>query len=543
MTRLLLFQARRDRVSLPIWVLAIATMCYVSTVAVHSEFGTASARADLLRLALNSPALLALRGAPNGDSLGSTVFFQLFTWLAFAAGLMNTFFATRHGRSDEEQGRRELIATTSVSRLAPLWATLLLGCIANVALGTLATLGFIAAGLDVTGALLAGAALATTGLTFLGLGTLAGEVVGTGRAANAVGSVMVILAYVLRAIGDILGKANNDSLHLTPAWPTWLSPIGWGELTFAFSTNDARPLAIGVLVAVGAVTATVMIRCRRDVGASLVLERPGRPSASVHLRSPFTLAWRVGRSSLTAWICGSTLLGLAFGTLATVASQAVFDNPQVADILRSLGQTSSADMVTTFFAMAGVFIGVLGACAGLQNLVRLRGDESEGRADLQLAASSSRARWLLASVLMGVMSAVLVVMVSALAVWLAVLATDLSSAATRSLVQVLVQIPAALVFVAVGALALAAWPRQSIALTWGFLTVGVTIGLFGGLLHLPQAVMNLSPLTHVPTVPAHGGILSSGAAEFAGPLIVMTVLATGFIIAAVVLIRRRDLIA
>src|SRR6478752_8790572 len=129
MLPILLQQVRRDRIILPIWVLGTAALLAVSAASVVSEYGDAEGRAGILTVALATPALLALRGIPNGDSVGSAVHFQSFAFLAVTIGLMNVFLATRHGRADEETGRRELVLAAPVSRLAPMGATILLGLI------------------------------------------------------------------------------------------------------------------------------------------------------------------------------------------------------------------------------------------------------------------------------------------------------------------------------------------------------------------------------------------------------------------------------
>lgn len=134
MIRLLRLQARRDRIALTIWILTIAVLATASVSAALDLYPSDAQRADTFRLALATPAILVFRGAMNGPSEGSMVMFQSFAWLALTIALMNTFLAVRHGRADEERGRRELIGATPVSRLAPLAATLTLGVLANVVL-------------------------------------------------------------------------------------------------------------------------------------------------------------------------------------------------------------------------------------------------------------------------------------------------------------------------------------------------------------------------------------------------------------------------
>lgn len=184
MTTVLALQARRDRRQILVWVVVVAVLVVGSGNAVLAEVPTEQDRANLLRLALATPAVLSARGAPNGASAGSVVFFQLFSWLAVTVGLMNTFLAARHGRGDEEHGLRELLVSTRVRRTAPVVATLLLGSLVNLAVVVVTTLGLVAIGLPAVGSTVAGLALGLTGFAFLGVGLLASQVTSTSRAAN-----------------------------------------------------------------------------------------------------------------------------------------------------------------------------------------------------------------------------------------------------------------------------------------------------------------------------------------------------------------------
>ena len=88
MWRLLRAQARRDRWQLVIWVIGIWLLTVASSSAAAGEFGTLAERTSLVKLAIQNPAILAIRGAPNGVDLGAVLFFELFTFLAVMAALM-----------------------------------------------------------------------------------------------------------------------------------------------------------------------------------------------------------------------------------------------------------------------------------------------------------------------------------------------------------------------------------------------------------------------------------------------------------------------
>ncbi|MEO5920581.1 MAG: polyketide antibiotic transporter [Pseudolysinimonas sp.] len=529
MFRILLQQIRRDRLTLPIWILGTVGLLAATANSVAALYGADVTQ--ILTLALATPALLALRGIPNGDSLGSAVHFQSYAFLAVMIGLMNVFLATRHGRADEEKGRRELVAASPVSRLAPPVATLVLGFIANGLIVVLATASYRGAGLDASGSLLSATALGVTGLAFLGLGMLAGELTATSRGANGAGTIVVLASYALRAGGDALGTPDFAKLTLTPAWPSWISPIGWGQQTLAFTENRWWPVAAIGALAVVAVATALAVHARRDLGASLLPERTGRAAANRGLGSPVGLAWRLQVPTLIAWTVGSALLGLVLGALVTAIAGAEIDSPAVQAVLDSLGNTQG-DLGDALIPAVMAIVGILAAAAGVQAVLRMREEETDGRAEEVLAFPRSRHGWLLAFTAVGAISVLVVLAATGLAAAAGFFALDDPDRAWLALGQSLVQAPAALAFVGAAALFVGLIPRAAIALGWGVFVAGVGLGLFGGLLDLPDEVIDASPISHVPTLPSDDWV----------PTIVIA--AIGFALAALAALafRRRDLV-
>lgn len=529
MVRILLQQIRRDRLTLPIWILGTVALLAATANSVGALYS--GDVTQILTVALATPALLALRGIPNGDSLGSAVHFQSFAFLAVTIGLMNVFLATRHGRADEEKGRRELIAAAPVSRLAPPVATLVLGLVANGLFVVLALGGYLGAGLDAPGALLSATALGITGLAFLGVGMLAGELTATSRAANGVGTIVVLLSYALRAGGDALGTPDIAKLTLTPAWPSWISPIGWGQQTLAFTENRWWPVAaIGALAVVG-MTIALVVHARRDLGASLLQERSGRAAALSGLGSPFGLAWRLQVPTLIAWTVGSALLGMVLGSLVTAIADADIDSPTIQAVLESLGH-SQGDLGDAMIPALMAIVGILAAAAGVQAVLRMREEEVDGRTEAVLSAPRSRHGWLLAFTAVGALSVLVVLVATGLAAAAGFAALDDPDRAWLVLGQSLVQAPAALSFVGAAALFVGLIPRAAIALGWGIFAIGVGLGMFGGLLDLPDNVIDASPISQVPTLPTDDWV----------PTIVLGAVAVGLAGLAALAFRRRDLV-
>ncbi|SDS33285.1 ABC-2 type transport system permease protein [Friedmanniella luteola] len=533
MTHLLRFRARRDRRQLLIWVLAIGLLVVVTGRTVLAEFPTEADRAPLLRLALVTPALLAFRGVPNGPGEGSLLFFQLFSWIAVVVALLNTFLATRHGRGDEERGRSELLLAAPVGRTASVSATWVLGTAVDVVVAAVAAAGFTVLGLPPAGALLAGAALGVTGFAFLGLGLLVNQLAPTSRSANGLAGAVVGAAYLLRAAGDALGRVDLDRLTTRAAWPSWLSPIGWGEQTFAFTADRPTPLLLGL--ALGASTGAVALRlqARRDLGQSLLPQRTGRAAAGPGLRSGLGLAWRLQWPAVLGWAAGAAVLGLATGSLSRAVADATLDNAQVRAVLASLASGAGGDLVGVFLTAILSLVGVLAAAAGLQSVLRMRSEETDGTVELVLAGPVSRARWLVDGLVLGGLAALAVL--AGVSVTAALGFAVLGDGAHASLAarQAFAGLPAALVFVGLGSALVAVLPRWAAATSWALFGLAVAGGVFGLLLGLPDPARTLSPFSHLPTLPVQDW----------SPLVAMTLVALALAGAAALALRRRDLTA
>lgn len=488
---LVLAQARRDRIVLPVWIMGIALLGFAVAGAVATEFADEADTAAIINVAAVSPAFLFVRGLPDGTGIGAVVFFQGYAFTAVLAGLMSTFLVIRHTRTDEELGRAELIGSVPIPRAASLTATLMLGAAANLVLALCVAAGFAAAGLPGPGAVTAGAAVGAVGAFFVAVSAAIAQVMPSGRAANGAAAGLVGAAYFLRGIGDAFGTPSADLTQVTSGWVSLLSPIGWGQRSRPFSAADPAPLLVLTAAAAALAVTVLVVRSGRDLGASLLPERAGRERGGAGGGSFLGLAWRQQRPTLIGWCLFAALLGIA---------------------------------------------GVLAAAAGIQAVLRLCAEEAEGRAELLLATPRSRARWLGANLVLAAASVAVVAVVAGTAATIGLSLSGVVNGPPGLLVAAaLAQAPAAAVFVAATAVLFAAVPRVSIPLGWGTLAGGLVLGQFGELLHLPAWLQDVSPFRHSAAMPVEPF-------DPAAALTMSAIALTGAGIAAY-LPRRRDLTA
>ncbi|WP_306231637.1 ABC transporter permease [Agrococcus beijingensis] len=491
---------RRDRLVVLLWVLAVAGMWAAVLGGLGAAFDE-QARRGLVALLSAQPALLLLRGAPAGISLGAVMFVSTYAYLAVMVAFMMTFFAVRHSRGDEDAGRAELVRGTAVGRWAPLVSTLIAGVV-ELAIVCGAVLAVsVALGLPAFGSLLLATALAGVGAVGMLVGLLAGQVFPTSRAANGAASIVVGVWFFVRGIGDALGDPSADLTRVEAAWPVWLSPIGWGAQTHPYADAPWEPdgtpllLFVAAVLVLGALVAA--LESRRELGRSLLPERVGRPTGSARLGlspggAPVGLTARLLRGGLLAWLVVGAVLGTVAGRLAPVLAGALDDNPALGGIVATLGEESGGDTEGMFITAIAGIIGVI-ACAGaMQAVIRLRHEE-QAHGELVLATTVRRIGWLASHLLLGVVTAL-----ATLAAFTLVTGASLAAAGDDRWGQLasvaVTHLPLVAVYLALAAALVAFLPSTVAWLGWVLLIGLLLVGDFAPLLGDAWAWLeNISP--------------------------------------------------
>ena len=264
---------------------------------------------------------------------------------------------------------------------------------------------------------------------------------------------MLGAAFLLRAIGDSAGPSG-------PSWLTWTSPLGWVELTRPFDGQQWWVLALPAAVLAAGVGAAYALAARRDYGAGLLPDRPGRPSASGLLRGPLGLAWRLQRGLLGGWAAGVVCVFAASGAAAKGIGSLLGGSTQLRNEFTRLGGQAA---ITNAYLAALMLLAGLGAAGYATSAVlRLRTEETGGLAEPLLATAVGRIRWGLSQVAVAVFGAAVLLALAGLAAGLGYgLRTGSASTgpqAARMLGAAMAQLPASLVIagVAVALVGLAA---------------------------------------------------------------------------------------
>ena len=166
---------RRDRITLPLWVLLLSVpLATVYVGSIEKVYPTEAARAGFAASIMASPAQRALYGQVYNNSIGAVGIWKagMFHLLIAIAVILTVI---RHTRADEETGRTELIDSTAVGRYASLTAALMLCFGASIATGAIGAAGLLSTDIPAAGSLAFGAALAGSGLVFTAVAAVAAQ--------------------------------------------------------------------------------------------------------------------------------------------------------------------------------------------------------------------------------------------------------------------------------------------------------------------------------------------------------------------------------
>ncbi|MFJ5124058.1 ABC transporter permease [Streptomyces sp. NPDC088555] len=515
---LLRLALRRDRIMLPIWVLALGGTFSSIGSSIAALYDTSAQRAELAASMNGNSSLRAMYGPVFDDSVGGLVSWRMAAFGAVLAAVMSLIVVIRHTREEEETGRQEMLSSAMVGRRAPLTAALLTAVIANAALALVIASGLAGSGAGGAGAVALALAVAGTGVLFACTAAIAAQFTESARLAKGLTAAVIGAAFVLKAAGD--SAADDGSSPMT-----WLSPIGWAENVRAYA--DERWWVLFVLAAAVAVQAVLAytLAGRRDVGMSFLATRPG--PAQGRITTAFGLALRLQRGALTGWTLSFAVVGVAFGGLADGAVDLVGDNEKTREIFERMGGQDG--LTDAFLATMVSVLGMVAALYIVASVLRLHGEETAGRAEPVLAGGVGRIGWAAGHLVVAFGGAALLMAVGGLG-----LAAGYGHGLPAVLGASLVQLPAIWLLGGVTVLLYGAFPKAAVA-AWGVAGICLALGWLGPAVNMPQAVMDVSPFTHLPKLPGGTGM------EW-GPVLILTAVATVLVGAGVGALRRRDVL-
>jgi len=419
-------------------------------------------------------------------------------YAAWRAGGMLSIFAAAWGllaavramRTEEDAGRQELVLAGILSRRGALAASLAAIAIGWAVLWLALFVGLAGSRLPAGGSAFLALAIVAVTPVFVGVGALASQLAPNRRIALELGGAALAAAFLVRVVAD------TSSL----GWLRWITPLGWVEELRAFASPHPAVLLLPLASSLLLLGVAAGIALRRDVGSGVLRARDDAEPNLALLGSPTAQALRAERVSLLVWLLGAGSFAFVLGVIANSVSSASLSQTlreQLAKLGASAIATPSGYLSFTFLFF--VLAVSLFCCS---QVAAARREESEQQLETLLALPVSRVRWLAGRLLLAAAAAAAIALSAGLLAW----AGAASQGAAVDLPDMLGAgancLPAALLFLGLGALAFAVLPRASPGIAYGLTLVAFVLELFGPLVGVPGWVLGVSPFHHLGLVPA-----------------------------------------
>ena len=486
------FILRRDRLRIPVWLISIAALTFVVAEAFTDLYASEEAKLGMAET-MRNPAMAAMVGRGYGlDNYtnGAMMAHQMLLFTGIAVAIMCVLLVARHTRTDEEDGRIELIRSLPTGRLSSLNATLIVMLGVNVVLALLIGIGLYALqieSMDLEGSLLYGAALGAIGLFFTAITAVFAQASENARGTIGLSFTVLGVAYLLRAVGD----AGNEAI-------SWFSPLGWVLGAEVYVNNYWWPILLTVGVSIAISILALYLNAIRDLGSGFIPAKPGRKYASVFLQSPLGLTLRLQRTGLIAWAIGMFVLGASYGSVLGDLESFFTDNEMLQGLISPTGDFSLTEQFMTMLMSIMAMISTIPAIMAMNKLI---GEEKKNRTEHLLARAVSRTRLIGSSFVVSIATSFVMLSLAAIGLWSAGNAVmEEGLALGRLYGAAMVYLPAMWIMIALAVLLTGLLPKFT-GLSWIYLLYSFIVVYLGGLLQFPEWMGNLSPFGQVPQIP------------------------------------------
>ena len=426
----------------------------------------------------------------NNYTLGVMTAHQMLLFTAIVIGLMSILLVTRHTRGDEENGRIELIRSLPVGRLSTLNATLLVYSIVNILLAFIIGFGLYALNIEsmnLEGSLLYGAALGATGIFFAGITAVFAQVSESSRGTIGFSIAFLLIAYIVRGIGDV----SNEAL-------SWISPLGWITRTEAYGTNNWWPIVLMFCVSVILFIIANYLNAIRDLEAGLLPAKPGKKHASAFLQNPVGLGFRLQRTGIIAWAIGLFVLGASYGSILGDLDSFFEGNDFMKQMFASMeGYSATEQFVSTIMMV----LAIAATIPPVMAMNKLYGEEKKSRVEHILGRAVSRTRLMGSFLSISIINGFIMLSLTAIGLWSAgvsVMEEPFSFGTIYSMA--IVYYPAILVMISVAVFLIGCLKRLT-SLIWLYVFYSFVSLYFGGLFQFSDWVSQISPFGHIPQLP------------------------------------------
>jgi ABC-2 type transport system permease protein len=474
------------------WIAGLAGMGWGIAATFDMRHGSPEELAAL-RDMVDIPAFEAMMGRYVRPDTVEGLVLSRWGWLAILAVVWGMLAAAKLFRGAEETGHLEPLRAGVISARGLLLSGLAALFTTHLIFAVAIAVGHSAGGMDAATSWATGGAMALLTAIFATGVALTSQLVATRR--RAVGIVGI-------ALGVTLGVRVVAAASATPDWMWWATPFGW--IGFLHEIDQARGqvlVSLSLLLAVLLVAA--LSTARRDLHTGLLdsgeeaTGRVGRP-----LRSQTALAVRLTVAPTRTWGLILGALTLVFGLLARDFADAIAAVPTTVAMIEAqlgwVGLDTAGGIVAWSFLLGVLLLAVFAA----GQVAAIREEEATWRIEHLLARPVGRLRWLATRMGASAVAIVVIALGAGVAAWLGTTLVGSPITLTDGLLAGVNIIPLALLTLGVGIGVFGLAPRLTAPVTYGLVIVTYLLDFVGGLLDLPEWMLDLSPFRYLTAVPA-----------------------------------------
>ena len=486
------FILRRDRVRMPVWIFSFVFATVAIAVALTGLYGNALER-QAIAAAMENPAMTAMVGPGYGVenyTMGAMLAHQMLLMTAVVVGLMSVLLVIRHTRTDEEEGRIEMVRSLPVGRLANVTATLSMLFLVNIVLALVTGASLYALNIDsmdLEGSFLYGAALGATGMIFASVTAVFAQLSHNARSAVGLSIGFLLAAYIVRAIGDV----GNETI-------SWLSPLGWILRSEVYVNNIWWPVLMTAGVSLLFAALAMYLNSIRDLGSGFLPARAGRIHASPLLQGPLGLAFRLQRTGLIAWAIAMYVLGVSYGSVMGDMESFFAD----VDIMQELlVPVEGFSLVEQFIPTLMSVMVIIGTIPVIMAISKLKGEEKNGRTEHVLGRAVSRNRLLGSYLMISLVTSFVMISLAGLGLGTTANAVMAEGVDVGMVYQAaMAYLPAVWVMIGLTVLLLGWLPRFT-GFIWLYLSFSFFVIYLGNLFQLSEWVERLTPFGYISALP------------------------------------------
>ncbi|MEW9676715.1 ABC transporter permease [Lentibacillus sp. L22] len=492
--QLTVFIFKQLRVKILIWLISLIGITLSVAAAYQSIYKDEQSRQAIF-LTMDNPAMVSMLG-PGYDmedylhSIGAMFANEMLLFTAIAVAIMNILIVTRATRGDEEDGRLEMIRALPVGRLSSLSAVMIGVVATNVLLAILTGIGLASLGIEgmnIEGCFLYGFILGATGLLFAAFTAVFAQTSETSRGTTMCAFMVLIIAYLVRAIGDV----SSDTL-------SWISPLGWTVRSDVFSDNDWLPVILLFIFAIVFGVVAFCLHAIRDLGSGFISARKGKTHASAFLQTPIGLTLRLQRTNIIAWSIGLLALSASFGAILGDL-ETYFSDIELVQAF--VDMKSDATMTEQFITLLMAIMSLISLIPVIMVGLRLKGEETRNLTENIYSRAVSRTRVLGTYCLLAVAVSFTMQSLVALGLWSAgVVVMDEGLSFGTTFASAYVYLPAIWTVVGLVIVLIGIIPKYA-ELIWLYVVYCFIVIYLGELLDFPEWMNHISVFAYIPQIP------------------------------------------